>query len=48
MPRWSVKYTYAGDANLDGKVDVLDLTALAQNWQSTASGPAVISTMTDL
>ncbi len=32
-----VKYTYGGDANLDGKVDVTDLGALATNWQ-TSSG----------
>jgi fibronectin-binding autotransporter adhesin len=29
-----VKYTYAGDANLDGQVDVTDLGALATNWQT--------------
>ncbi len=28
-----VKYTYYGDSNLDGKVDVTDLGALATNWQ---------------
>jgi hypothetical protein len=32
-----VKYTYAGDADLNGKVDVADLGMLASNWQ--ASGP---------
>jgi hypothetical protein len=31
-----IKYTYAGDTNLDGEVDVADLTALAQHWQSPA------------
>ena len=31
-----VKYTYSGDANLDGKVDVTDLGALATNWQAAA------------
>ena len=30
-----VKYTYGGDANLDGKVDVVDLGILATNWQGT-------------
>jgi hypothetical protein len=29
-----IKYTYAGDANLDGQVDVTDLGALATNWQT--------------
>jgi fibronectin-binding autotransporter adhesin len=28
-----VKYTYAGDANLDGKVDIGDLGLLAGSWQ---------------
>jgi hypothetical protein len=28
-----VKYTYAGDANLDGKVDIGDLGLLAGAWQ---------------
>src|SRR5262245_50187892 len=28
-----VKYTYTGDANLDGKVDVADLGRLATHWQ---------------
>ena len=28
-----VKYTYAGDANLDGMVDVVDLGILSTNWQ---------------
>src|SRR5581483_9499381 len=31
-----IKYTYAGDANLDGQVDVTDLGALATNWQTSA------------
>ena len=31
-----IKYTYAGDANLDGKVDVTDLGALATSWQTSA------------
>ncbi len=30
-----IKYTYAGDANLDGQVDVTDLGALATNWQTS-------------
>jgi hypothetical protein len=34
---YRVKYTYYGDANLDGQVDVSDLGILATNWQS-ASG----------
>jgi autotransporter-associated beta strand protein len=29
-----LKYTYAGDANLDGQVDVTDLGSLATNWQA--------------
>jgi hypothetical protein len=29
-----VKYTYAGDSDLDGDVDVADLGALASNWQT--------------
>jgi hypothetical protein len=28
-----VKYTYDGDANLDGKVDISDLAILSTNWQ---------------
>jgi hypothetical protein len=32
-----VKYTYAGDTNLDGQVDVADLGALATNWQAPAT-----------
>lgn len=31
-----VKYTYAGDANLDGQVDITDLGQLATAWQSAA------------
>jgi hypothetical protein len=31
----SVGYTYYGDANLDGQVDVTDLGALATNWQNS-------------
>jgi hypothetical protein len=30
-----VKFTYAGDANLDGQVTISDLGDLASNWQST-------------
>jgi hypothetical protein len=30
-----VKYTYAGDVNLDGKVDLSDLMTLAQHWNQT-------------
>jgi hypothetical protein len=30
-----IKYTYGGDANLDGKVDVTDLGAMATDWQSS-------------
>jgi hypothetical protein len=30
-----VKYTYRGDSNLDGKVDVTDLGNLATNWQTS-------------
>jgi hypothetical protein len=32
-----VKYTYLGDANLDGVVDVRDLLALARHYHSTAN-----------
>jgi hypothetical protein len=32
-----VKYTYYGDADLDGDVDVADLGRLASNWQSLGS-----------
>ncbi len=31
-----VKYTYYGDANLDGQVDISDLGRLATNWQTSA------------
>jgi autotransporter-associated beta strand protein len=31
----TVAYTYYGDANLDGQVDVTDLGALATNWQTS-------------
>ncbi len=31
----SVAYTWYGDANLDGQVDVTDLGALATNWQTS-------------
>jgi hypothetical protein len=31
-----VKYTYAGDANLDGQVDITDLGNLATAWQTNA------------
>ncbi len=31
-----VKYTYSGDANLDGQVDISDLGALATSWQTSA------------
>lgn len=34
------KFTYFGDANLDGMVDVLDLTKLAQGWQTGVSWTA--------
>jgi hypothetical protein len=30
-----VKYTYGGDANLDGQVDITDLGILGTNWQGT-------------
>ncbi len=33
-----VKFTYAGDANLDGQVDVVDLGILATHWQGTGKG----------
>jgi len=32
-----IKYTYNGDANLDGSVDIKDLQILANNWQSTGA-----------
>jgi hypothetical protein len=31
-----IKFTYGGDANLDGQVDVTDLGSLATNWQTSA------------
>ena len=31
-----IKYTYYGDANLDGQVDISDLGALAIGWQASA------------
>ena len=31
-----IKFTFAGDANLDGQVDVTDLGALATSWQTSA------------
>ena len=31
-----VKYTFYGDSDLDGDVDVADLGNLASNWQSSA------------
>jgi hypothetical protein len=31
-----IKFTYGGDANLDGQVDVTDLGALATSWQTSA------------
>jgi hypothetical protein len=31
-----IKFTYGGDANLDGQVDVTDLGALATAWQTSA------------
>ncbi len=34
-----VKYTYLGDANLDGQVDISDLGKLATNWQAGVSNP---------
>jgi hypothetical protein len=30
-----VKFTYAGDANLDGQVDIGDLGLLSGNWQQS-------------
>ncbi len=32
-----IKYTYMGDANLDGQVDISDLGILATNWQTAGS-----------
>jgi len=31
-----IKYTFGGDANLDGQVDVTDLGSLATNWQTSS------------
>ncbi|HSV12907.1 MAG TPA: PEP-CTERM sorting domain-containing protein [Tepidisphaeraceae bacterium] len=36
-----IKYTYAGDATLDGKVDVGDLGALATNYNAGVGSPLV-------
>jgi hypothetical protein len=33
--QYFVSYTFTGDSNLDGEVDLEDLTALASHWQST-------------
>jgi hypothetical protein len=35
-PSVLVKYTYLGDANLDGKVDIQDLMQLASHWNQTS------------
>jgi hypothetical protein len=32
-----IKFTYAGDTNLDGQVTITDLGELASNWQSTSA-----------
>jgi hypothetical protein len=32
-----IKYTYYGDADLDGDVDIADLGALASNWQAAGT-----------
>ena len=32
-----IKFTYAGDTNLDGQVTIADLGELASNWQSTTA-----------
>ncbi len=32
-----IKYTYSGDSNLDGQVDIFDLGRLATNWQTSGS-----------
>jgi hypothetical protein len=37
LPVFSGRYTFAGDANLDGQVDVADLGALATNWQTSSN-----------
>ncbi len=34
-----IKYTYLGDANLDGQVDISDLGILATNWQTPGDWP---------
>ena len=34
---WIVQYTYYGDANLDGQVDIADLGRLATNWQTSGA-----------
>lgn len=34
-----IKFTFAGDANLDGQVDITDLGNLATNWQTTNTWP---------
>jgi hypothetical protein len=34
-----VKYTYSGDANLDGQVDIGDLGLLAGAWQKGVGNP---------
>jgi autotransporter-associated beta strand protein len=39
-----VAYTLAGDANLDGSVDFLDLARLAQGYNTTLSSPTTVST----
>ncbi|HWP39848.1 MAG TPA: autotransporter-associated beta strand repeat-containing protein, partial [Tepidisphaeraceae bacterium] len=36
----SIAYTYYGDANLDGRVDIRDLAALAGAWQSSGNWAA--------
>jgi hypothetical protein len=33
----TVKYTYVGDANVDGQVDITDLGALATSWQTAGT-----------
>jgi hypothetical protein len=33
-----VKYTYEGDANIDGMVDITDLGIVATNWQTSDKG----------
>jgi autotransporter-associated beta strand protein len=39
-----VGYTLAGDTNLDGSVDFLDLAKLAQNYNTTLGSPSSLST----